>query len=66
MSPPLSQVIRDALAASLKSDEPSWPTQRNWDACDGAAVSLHADKVASAVCKFYDMYTPEGSARFDR
>lgn len=66
LSPPLTQVVKDALVASLKCDEPNWPTQRNWDACDGAALSLHADNIAAAVRKFYDIYTPEGLARFDR
>ncbi|SHQ62285.1 Uncharacterised protein [Mycobacteroides abscessus subsp. bolletii] len=34
-------VMTRALAASLRSDERSWITQRNWDAAGGIAVRLH-------------------------
>lgn len=34
-------VMAEALAASLRSDERSWITQRNWDAAGGIAVRMH-------------------------
>ncbi|OHU46108.1 hypothetical protein BKG82_28420 [Mycobacteroides chelonae] len=45
----LAEVVAEALAASLKGDEANWPTQRNWDAADAKAITLHANAVASAV-----------------
>lgn len=45
----LADVVAEALAASLKRDEPNWPTQRNWDADGAKAITLHANAVASAV-----------------
>ncbi|BCI84451.1 hypothetical protein MTY66_60760 (plasmid) [Mycolicibacterium sp. TY66] len=45
----LADVIAEALAASLKGDEPNWPTRRNWDADEAKAITLHANAIASAV-----------------
>lgn len=63
---PLAQIIAGALGASLKDDEPNWPTQRNWDVGAGRLIRRHAATIAAAVQSSYDIYTPEGSARFDR
>ncbi|WP_131823273.1 hypothetical protein [Mycobacteroides chelonae] len=62
----LNQIIAGALLASLKDDEPNWPTQRNWDVDEGLVIERHAANIAAAVQKSYDTYTPEGPARFDR
>ena len=46
---PLAKAVADALAASLKGDEPNWPTQRNWDAADAKAIRIHTAAVVAAV-----------------
>lgn len=42
-------VMAEALAASLRSDERSWITQRNWDAAGGIAVRLHILAILDAL-----------------
>ncbi|WP_145916419.1 hypothetical protein [Mycobacteroides abscessus] len=42
-------VMTRALAASLRSDERSWITQRNWDAAGGIAVRLHIRAILAAL-----------------
>ncbi|WP_157931640.1 hypothetical protein [Mycobacteroides abscessus] len=42
-------VMAGALAASLRSDERSWITQRNWDAAGGIAVRLHIRAMLAAL-----------------
>lgn len=42
-------VMSEALAASLWSDERSWITQRNWDASGGIAVRLHIRAILAAL-----------------